>query len=85
LYERLTEPLLSAIRRDLGAIIVNLHRIDFGKSVDPLAGMGRSSLYTKELTEKLSFFKSEILNMYDIGDVSKSWCVCRFTAAPIKQ
>ncbi|KAF7782447.1 hypothetical protein Agabi119p4_1823 [Agaricus bisporus var. burnettii] len=73
LYERLTDPLLSAIRRDLGAIIANLHRIDFGKSVDPLAGMGRSSLYTKELTEKLGFFKSEVLSQYDIGDVSKSW------------
>lgn len=75
MYERLTDPLLSAIRRDLGAIIANLHRIDFGKSVDPLAGMGRSSLYTKELTEKLGFFKSEVLSQYDIGDVSKSWCV----------
>lgn len=75
MYERLTDPLLSAVRRDLGAIIANLHRIDFGKSVDPLAGMGRSSLYTKELTEKLSFFKSEIFSRYDIGDVSKSWWV----------
>ncbi|KAF9451293.1 hypothetical protein P691DRAFT_773277 [Macrolepiota fuliginosa MF-IS2] len=71
--ERLTDPLLAAIRRDLGAIIAGLHRIDFGKSVDPLAGMGRSSLYTKELAEKLNFFKSEILSKYDVGDVSKSW------------
>lgn len=66
---------MAAIRRDLGAIIANLHRIDFSKSVDPLAGMGRSSLYTKELTEKLGFFKSEILSKYDVGDVSKLWYV----------
>lgn len=54
-------------------IVAGMHRIDFGKSVDPLAGMGRSSLYTKELTEKLGFFKSEILSKYGVGDVSKSW------------
>ncbi|KAJ3572397.1 hypothetical protein NP233_g3110 [Leucocoprinus birnbaumii] len=72
-YERLTDPLLAAVRRDLGSIIASMHRIDFGKSVDPLAGMGRSSLYTKELTEKLGFFKSEVLSKYDVGDVNKLW------------
>ncbi|KAF5351759.1 hypothetical protein D9756_007411 [Leucocoprinus leucothites] len=72
-YERLTDPMLAAIRRDLGTIISSMHRIDFGKSVDPLAGMGRSSLYTKELTEKLNFFKSEVLSKYDVGDVKKLW------------
>ncbi|KXN90188.1 Conserved oligomeric Golgi complex subunit 5, partial [Leucoagaricus sp. SymC.cos] len=72
-YERLADPMLAAIRRELSIIISSLHRIDFGKSVDPLAGMGRSSLYTKELTEKLSFFKSEVLSKYNVGEVNKLW------------
>jgi hypothetical protein len=67
--------MLAAIRRDLGIVIASMHRIDFGKSVDPLAGMGRSSLYTKELAEKLGFFKSEVLGKYNVGDVNKLWYV----------
>ncbi len=54
-------------------IVAGMHRINFGKSVDPLAGMGRSSLYSKELMEKLGFFKSKILIKYNVGVVGKAW------------
>jgi len=73
-YERIVEPLLTSIRRELGAIIARLHRIDFSKSVDPMSGMGGgSSIYMKDLTEKLSFIKSEILSKFNIGEASRAW------------
>ena len=65
--------LTSAIRRELSAITAKLHRIDFAKSVEP--GMGGTSLYIKELTEKLSFIKAEILARYSLGDLGRTWCV----------
>lgn len=69
------DPLLTAIRRELGAIIAKLHRIDFGKSVDPMSGMGGSSMYMKDLVEKLTFIKTEILAKFNIPEVSRSWLV----------
>ncbi|TFK44558.1 Golgi transport complex subunit 5-domain-containing protein [Crucibulum laeve] len=72
-YERLLEPLRTAIRRELGAIIAKVHRVDFGKSVDPMSGMGGASIYTKELTEKLAFIRSEVLNRYNLGEDTQIW------------
>ncbi|KAG6813690.1 hypothetical protein H0H92_008538 [Tricholoma furcatifolium] len=72
-YEHLVEPLMSAIRRELSAIIVKLHRIDFGKDVDPTSGMGGSSLYMKELIDKLSFIKKEALSNFAIGEAGRTW------------
>ncbi|KAF8972928.1 Golgi transport complex subunit 5-domain-containing protein [Flammula alnicola] len=72
-FERIIDPLTTAIRRELSAIIAKLHRIDFSKSVDPNAGMGGSSLYIKELTEKLSFIKSEIMSGYNLGSHQRTW------------
>lgn len=72
-YERLVDPVLTAIRRELGAIIARLHRIDFGKSVDAMAGMGGSSFYMKDLVEKMSFFKTEILTKFNVGDDGRAW------------
>jgi hypothetical protein len=68
------DPLTSAIRRELGAIIAKLHRIDFARDVEPGTG-GNTSLYIKELTEKLSFVKTEILARYSLGDFGRTWCV----------
>lgn len=65
------DPLNSAIRRELSAIITKLHRIDFAKSVEP--GMSGTSLYIKELTEKLSFLKAEILARYNLGEFGRMW------------
>ncbi|THH21356.1 hypothetical protein EW146_g175 [Bondarzewia mesenterica] len=61
-FERIIDPLLGVIKRELSAIIAKLHRIDFAKEVDPMSGgMGGSSPYVKELAEKLTFIKAEIL------------------------
>lgn len=51
--------------------------------MDPLAGMGRSSLYTKELAEKLGFFKTEILSKYNVGEVNKLWYYILFSCLSI--
>ncbi|KAH9485273.1 Conserved oligomeric Golgi complex subunit 5 [Psilocybe cubensis] len=72
-FERIVDPVATAIRRDLSAIIAKLHRIDFAKPVDPNAGMGGLSSYMKELTEKLSFIKSELIARYNIGEYGRDW------------
>jgi galactokinase/mevalonate kinase-like predicted kinase len=72
-FEHIMDPLTVSIRRELSAIIAKLHRIDFSKSADANPGMGGSSLYIKELTEKLTFIKSEIINRYNLGDYGRTW------------
>ncbi|OJT15902.1 Conserved oligomeric Golgi complex subunit 5 [Trametes pubescens] len=75
-FERVTDPLLSAIRRELGAIIAKLHRMDFSDNVDPMAAMGGGpSPYMKDLIEKLAFVKNEVLAQYNVPDVSRQWVV----------
>ncbi|KAG5637228.1 hypothetical protein H0H81_005350 [Sphagnurus paluster] len=74
-YEQLVEPLMAAIRRELGAIIVKLHRIDFGKSADPMSDMGNSSFYMKDLIEKLSFIKMEVLDKFSLGEAGQKWYI----------
>ncbi|RDB25440.1 Conserved oligomeric Golgi complex subunit 5 [Hypsizygus marmoreus] len=72
-YEGLVEPVMTAVRRELSAIIAKLHRIDFGKAVDPMSGMGGSSFYMKDLVEKLSFIKAEVLSKFSIGEAGRAW------------
>ncbi|KDR75381.1 hypothetical protein GALMADRAFT_140887 [Galerina marginata CBS 339.88] len=72
-FERIIDLLTTAIRRDLTATISKLHRIDFSKSVDPDAGMGGSSLYVKELTDKLAFIRTELIMRYLLGDYGLKW------------
>ena len=74
-FERIVDQLTTAIRRELGAVIAKLHRIDFSKSVDPNPGMGGSSLYIKELTEKLTFIKAEVVSRFNLGEYGRTWCV----------
>ncbi|KAG6820510.1 hypothetical protein H0H93_015983 [Arthromyces matolae] len=71
-YEQLMDPLMTAIRRELSAIIAKLHRIDFIKDVESTPDIGGSSLYMKELVEKLSFIKTEILSKFAIGEAGKA-------------
>ncbi|KAJ7287365.1 Golgi transport complex subunit 5-domain-containing protein [Mycena rebaudengoi] len=72
-YQRLVDPVLTAIRRELGAIIAKLHRIDLNKASDPMAGMSGTSLYMKDLVDKLSFIKTEILSKFNVGDAGREW------------
>ncbi|KIM45140.1 hypothetical protein M413DRAFT_441814 [Hebeloma cylindrosporum] len=61
-FERIVDQLTTAIRRELGAIIAKLHRIDFS-----------NPLYIKELTEKLSFIKTEVVNRFNLGEYGRTW------------
>ena len=74
-FEKLAEPLIAAVRRELGAIIARLHRNDFGGSSDPMTGMmgGGPSPYMKDLVEKLGFIKSDIISLWNVPDVSQQW------------
>ncbi|KAJ7039234.1 Golgi transport complex subunit 5-domain-containing protein [Mycena alexandri] len=74
-YQRLVDPVLVAIRRELSAIIAKLHRIDFSKPADPMAGMSGASFYMKDLVDKLSFVKLEILSKFNVGDAGREWVI----------
>jgi len=71
-FERIIDPVTTAIRRETSAAIAKLHRHDFSKSVNSNTG-GGSSLYMQELTDKLSFIKSEIMARYNVGDYGPTW------------
>ncbi|KAH7924634.1 hypothetical protein BV22DRAFT_1090567 [Leucogyrophana mollusca] len=71
-YERVLDPLLTAIRRELGSIVARLHRVDLQKPQDPMSGMGGSSLYMKDLVDKLSFIKLEVLSTF-ASEVIQAW------------
>ncbi|KAI0645490.1 Golgi transport complex subunit 5-domain-containing protein [Trametes meyenii] len=73
-FDHVVEPVLSSIRRELSAIIAKLHRMNFSDSVDPMAAMGGGpSPYMKDLIEKLTFVKNEILAQYNVPDVNRQW------------
>ncbi|KAI0071918.1 hypothetical protein K474DRAFT_1651800 [Panus rudis PR-1116 ss-1] len=75
-FQRLVDPLLAAIRRELGAIISKLHRQNFSDSVDPMTAMGGGpSPYMKDLVDRLNFIKSDILSQYNVPDISQDWIV----------
>lgn len=72
--ERVVDPLLGAIRRELGAIIAKLHRMDFSDAVDPMSAMGGGpSPYMKDLVEKLSFIRTEVLVQYNVPERIREW------------
>jgi conserved oligomeric Golgi complex subunit 5 len=76
-FDKIVDPLLLTIRRDLATIISRVHRVDFGKDIDPMSSMmgggGGASFYMKELVEKLSFVKMEILSKFQVPEISRMW------------
>lgn len=70
LYE-VASPLLSAIRRDFGAILSRMHRVNFATPSDSEAGS--SSPYLKDLGDKLAFVRGELLRPLKLGEMSKEW------------
>ena len=80
-YEKVVDPVLSAVKRDCGAILATLHRLDFGKS-GPAIGDGGASVYMEELSAKMNFVKQEILERYAGMDVVRQWCVSCITSRP---
>lgn len=77
--EKVVDPVFSAVKRDCGAILATLHRLDFGKS-GPAIGGGGASVYMEELTAKMNFVKQEILERYAGMDVVRQWCVSFVTS-----
>ncbi|CAL1706796.1 unnamed protein product [Somion occarium] len=73
-FNRLVDPLLAAIRRELGAIIAKLHRMDFGDSMDRVS-TGGPSPYMKDLVERLNYIKSDVLSQYNVGEVGQDWAL----------
>ncbi|EPS96257.1 hypothetical protein FOMPIDRAFT_1062295 [Fomitopsis schrenkii] len=74
--ERIVDPLLGAIRRELGAIIAKLHRMDFSDAVDPMSAMGGGpSPYMKDLVEKMSFIRTEVLVQYNVPELIRDWII----------
>ena len=71
-YEKVVDPVLSAVKRDCGAILSTLHKLDFSKS-GPAIGGGGASVYMEELTAKLNFVKQEILERYSGMEVVRQW------------
>ncbi|KAH9032641.1 Golgi transport complex subunit 5-domain-containing protein [Lactarius hengduanensis] len=72
-YGRIVDPLLTAIKSESSGIIAKLHR-EPARSADPLSDMGGSSAYVQELTEKLSFVKTEILaRLGSTEGVAREW------------
>ena len=73
------DPLLGAVRRDLGAILLKVHKLDLGAPPEPSAGMGMGmggpSTYMKDLADKLSFVKTEVLAKFNVGELSREWFV----------
>lgn len=79
-YTRATDSLTAAFRREIGNIIARMHRVDFSKPVDPMsmAGGGGGSPYIKDLADKLTFIRLELLNRMSLGDFMKEWYVPSF-------
>jgi hypothetical protein len=66
---------MAAIKTESSTIIAKLHR-EPARSADPLSDMGGgSSAYVQELTEKLSFVKTEILTRLGTDGVAREWYV----------
>ncbi|KIJ67605.1 hypothetical protein HYDPIDRAFT_84403 [Hydnomerulius pinastri MD-312] len=71
-YNQIVEPLLTAIKRELAAIVARLHRLDLQKAMDPMAGMAGTSLYMKDLVDKLNFVKTGIFSNF-ASEVTRAW------------
>lgn len=88
-FDRIVDPLLSALRRELSAIISRLHRVDFGNTsmVDPMTMGGGTSVYMKDLIDKLDFVRNGVLGRYNVAELTKEWYVVeetrKFTGAKL--
>ncbi|KAI0316244.1 Golgi transport complex subunit 5-domain-containing protein [Amylostereum chailletii] len=71
-FDRMVDPLLGVIKRELGSIVARLHK-DPGAPVDPM--MGSTSPYLKDLVDKLNFIKKEVLSRFSLEDVTREWTI----------
>ncbi|KAG8739425.1 hypothetical protein FRC10_005634 [Ceratobasidium sp. 414] len=69
----ISEPLLSAIRRDFGLVLVRIHRVDFSRGLEGGMVGGGASGYMKEVSAKLMFLRNEIFSKFSVADVVQDW------------
>nr|ODN79109.1 hypothetical protein L203_06087 [Cryptococcus depauperatus CBS 7841] len=75
-FNRVTDSLDVAIRKEIASILSRIHRVDFAKPVDPMSmGMdsGGGSPYMQDLIDKLGYVKGEILGRMGLGEFMKNW------------
>jgi hypothetical protein len=73
LYLEVVEPLSLAMRRETSAIVAKMHRVDFGPEGAGLTA-GGSSPYMKDLADKVSYLRVEVLGALRVGELMKEWC-----------
>ena len=71
-YDHITDPLLAAIKKELASIVSRLHRLDLEKAVDPMSGISGTSLYMKDLVDKLNFVKTGLLSNF-APEIAQPW------------
>ncbi|KAF8135793.1 Golgi transport complex subunit 5-domain-containing protein [Boletus edulis] len=71
-YDQIVDPLLSAIKKELAGIMARLHRLDLRKTNDPKSGMSGTSLYMKDLVDKLNFVKTGLLSNF-APEIVRPW------------
>lgn len=67
------DPLLASVKRETGAVIARLHKLNLGKDVGDVPTMGATSVYIKELADKLVFVRSELISKFNVGELSNNW------------
>ncbi|KZT41531.1 hypothetical protein SISSUDRAFT_1059461 [Sistotremastrum suecicum HHB10207 ss-3] len=72
-FESIVDPLLASIRRETGAVIARLHKLNLGKSLGDAPTMGATSSYIKELSDKLVFVRGELISKFNVGELSNTW------------
>ncbi|GAA5983475.1 hypothetical protein JCM11641_005821 [Rhodosporidiobolus odoratus] len=82
-YLSTVNPLIMSIRRDFSSLLARMHRVDYSKELDSLAGPAAAgaSAYMSDMTDKLALIKDEVLGSYRVGELSKEWALdlARFT------
>lgn len=71
-YDQIADPLLSAIEKELAGIVSRLHRLDLQKPIDPMSGISGTSLYMKDLVDKLNFVKTGLLSNF-APEIVRPW------------
>jgi hypothetical protein len=71
-YDQIVDPLLAAIKKELAGIVSRLHRLDLQKATDPMSGISGTSLYMKDLVEKLNFVKTGLLSNF-APEIVRPW------------
>ncbi|KAI9635240.1 Golgi transport complex subunit 5-domain-containing protein [Dioszegia hungarica] len=73
-YTKITDALDTALKREFASISSRIHKVDFGKPMDPMSmGSGGGSPYMQDLIDKLSFVKMELLGKMSMGEAMRAW------------